>query len=494
VANTLLTIDMITREALRLAHEKATFIRTINRQFDDSFGDAGAKIGDTLRIRYPSQYTRRTGSRVMDVQDGVQLSTALTVATQDGVDMRFNSRELTLDLDEFSQLHLEPAMATLISNIDSDCIQACTKSTYNYAGTAGTAVSSLTAPGQARTRLNQNLAPKDENRRIQFDSGTMQQIVSGTAAYFNPSNAISEQFREGLVARTAMADYYENERVWTMANTTSITLSTAKMNGYLSTNGQTSLNISLLTVSAVGVGMKFTLEQHLRRASGNEGAVRAVEAVHGGLHNQREHVQLPAGRVHQRPAPERLRHRHHDLDAVAHVARLAELVLHARPHVPQGCVHVRDCRASSHGAKREVRASDLRRAFDSCVAGLGYPQRRAPDPDRHPVRVRRDPARVGVRNRRFGELRRNHEPTTRIRTSYVQRARRRAGRQSVHGSDRLLGQDAGHALRRRGAASTYGTTTNTTAVFGFDSNAAVTSLILQVSTLTQALRSCGIID
>ncbi len=51
MANTLLTIDMITREALRLAHEKASFIGTINRQFDDSFGDSGAKIGDTLRIR-----------------------------------------------------------------------------------------------------------------------------------------------------------------------------------------------------------------------------------------------------------------------------------------------------------------------------------------------------------------------------------------------------------------------------------------------------------
>jgi P22 coat protein - gene protein 5 len=44
-----------------------------------------------------------------------------------------------------------------------------------------------------------------------------------------------------------------------MANTTSITLSTTKMNGYISTNGQTSLNISLLTVSSVNVGMKFTL-------------------------------------------------------------------------------------------------------------------------------------------------------------------------------------------------------------------------------------------
>ena len=259
MANTLLTIDMITREALRLAHEKATFIGSINRQFDDSFGDAGAKIGDTLRIRYPSQYSRRTGSRVMNVQDSVQLSTALTVATQDGVDMRFNSRELALDLDEFSQIHLEPAMATLISNIDADVLRGCTVSTYNVGGTAGTAVSSLTAPAAGRTRLNQSLAPKGQDRRVQFDSGTMASIVSGVAAYFNPSNAISEQYREGLIARTAMADYYENERVFAMANTTSITLSTAKMNGYLSTNGQTSLNITSLTVSAVGIGMKFSL-------------------------------------------------------------------------------------------------------------------------------------------------------------------------------------------------------------------------------------------
>ena len=257
MANTLLTIDMITKEALRLAHEKATFIGTINRQFDSSYGGDG-KIGDTLRIRYPSQYTRRQGSRVMDVQDSVQQSTSLVVATQDGVDMRFNSRELALDLDSFSQLHLEPAMATLVSNIEADVLIGCTRSTYRWGGTAGTAVSSLTAPGQARTALNRGLAPKG-NRSIQVNSGTMQSVVSGVAAYFNPSGAISEQYREGLVARTAMADYYENERTWSMANTTSVTLSTAKLNGFISTNGQTSINITSLTVSSAGLGMKFTL-------------------------------------------------------------------------------------------------------------------------------------------------------------------------------------------------------------------------------------------
>ena len=271
MSNTLLTIDDITREALRLAHEKATFIGTINRQFDSSFGASSGKIGDTLRIRYPSEYTRRTGSRVMDVQDSVQVSTALVVATQDGVDMRFNSRELALDIDEFSQLHLAPAMATLVSNIDADVLAGCTQATYNWAtnvfpllsvSSAGNSVSSmsdvssLTAPGWARTRLNQQLAPKGD-RRIQVDSAMMARIVGGTAAYFNPSNAISEQYREGFVARTAMADYYENERIWSMPHVTSVLASSWKLAGFVTTLGTNSVAVS--TNQQLPVGMVFTL-------------------------------------------------------------------------------------------------------------------------------------------------------------------------------------------------------------------------------------------
>ena len=262
MSNVNLTIDMIAREALRLAHEKATFIGTINRQFDRSWSSEGP-TGNTLRIRIPSEYTRRQGSRVMDVQDSTQVSTSLVVATQDGVDMRFNSQELAQDLDNFSKLHLEPAMATLISGIESDVLAACTKATYNFATNSITntpsltAISSLTAPGNARTRLNQSLAPKG-NRSIQVDSAMMASLVTGTAAYFNPTNAISEQFREGLIARTAMADYYENERIWGMTTISSVTLSSAKMNGYVSTLGQTSLNVTSIT-QTVGIGSVFTL-------------------------------------------------------------------------------------------------------------------------------------------------------------------------------------------------------------------------------------------
>jgi hypothetical protein len=225
MSNSLVTIDMVTREALRIAHEKLAFIGTVDRQYDDSFAKTGAKIGQTLRVRKPNQYVRTQGSRVMDVQDQAELTGSITVATQDHVDMRFNSAELTLSIDELSKRYIEPAVSVLASGIESDFLAFATKATYNVAGTAGTAINSLVAPGAARAKINQGLAPKD-NRAIQMDSVTMGGLVNGVASYFNPSGDIAKQYREGLIARTAMADYYENERIWTLTNSSDVTANT----------------------------------------------------------------------------------------------------------------------------------------------------------------------------------------------------------------------------------------------------------------------------
>lgn len=253
MANSLLTIDMITNEALRLAHEKASFLGTINRQFDSEFGKQSGKIGDSLRIRLPSQYTRRQNSRVMDVQDAEEQNTTLVTATQDGVDMKFNSRELSLDLENFSKQHLEPAMAVLISGIESDVLQGCTQDIYNLAGTAGTAPSDLAAVGAARAKLNQGLAPKDGNRFVQMDSVTMGTMVNGLKGLFQDSNQIKEQYREGMIGRTSMADFYENERVYihtTGADHTSMTVNDAAI-----ATGDSTVTFAGATMSA---GTVFT--------------------------------------------------------------------------------------------------------------------------------------------------------------------------------------------------------------------------------------------
>jgi hypothetical protein len=256
MANSVVTIDMVTREALRIAHEKSQFIGTVDRQYDDSFSKTGAKIGSTLRVRKPNQYSRTTGSRVMDVQDQSEQSGAIVVATQDHVDMRFNSAELSLSIDEISKRYIEPAMAVLISGIESDFLAMATKATYNIAGTAGTALTDLDTVGKARAKLNQGLAPKDGNRFIQADSVTMGGMVNGLKGLFQDSNQIKEQYREGMIGRTAMADWYENDRMWSLTNGADIVGTLAAAAAV--TDGGT--NITLASMSAApAVGAVFTI-------------------------------------------------------------------------------------------------------------------------------------------------------------------------------------------------------------------------------------------
>lgn len=261
MSNSFSVVDMVTKESLRILHEKLSFIGTIDRQYDDSFKQTGAKQGQSLRVREPNEYKRRQGSRIMDVQDQAEATQTITVATQDGVDMKFNSAELAQSVnsegafDNLSKNYIEPAVSVLVSGIESDMLAYATKATYNLAGTAGSAINSLTAIGAARAKLNQNLAPKDM-RYVQMDSVTMGGLVSGVATYFNDSGALSEQYKEGFVKRTGMATFYENERIWTMTNTGDVA---GEINNGTLTSGITSLTVDGLTVAPTE-GMVFTVE------------------------------------------------------------------------------------------------------------------------------------------------------------------------------------------------------------------------------------------
>ena len=216
MANALLTPTAVTREILRVAHEKLSFIGTVERQYDDSFARSGAKIGDTLKIRLPNKYTVRTG-KALNAQDTSETSVTLTVATQKGVDMTFSSAELTMEMDDFSKRIIEPAMAVLCSNIESSMLDYVTKLVYNHVGTPGTLPTFLEI-AKAKAKLNQNLAPKDDRRFIQMESIDMAGMVNELKGLFHDSKEVAKQYREGKVGRATGLDWYENERVYTHTN------------------------------------------------------------------------------------------------------------------------------------------------------------------------------------------------------------------------------------------------------------------------------------
>lgn len=266
MSNVFVVTDLVAKESLRIAHEKCQFIGTVDRQYDDSFRyNSGAGVhGQTLRVKSPNMYTRRQGSRIMAVQDQPEVAQTITVATQDGVDMRFNSAELIQSVDsdgafdELSRKYIQPAISSLVSGIESDFIAYATKATYNVAGTAGSPPTDLVAVGAARAKLNQGLAPKDGNRFIQCDSVTMGGMVNGLKGLFQDSAQIKEQYREGMIGRTAMADWYENDRMWTLTNSDDVTGNTNAAAGV--TDGGNLVKIYTdIAIAKQSVGQVFTI-------------------------------------------------------------------------------------------------------------------------------------------------------------------------------------------------------------------------------------------
>jgi hypothetical protein len=84
-----------------------------------------------------------------------------------------------------------------------------------------------TALGLARAKLNQGLAPIDNNRSFQVDSVTMASISNAYKGLFLPENQLKKSFTEGFVGRNAMANFYENERTYNHGVGSDVTVSTS---------------------------------------------------------------------------------------------------------------------------------------------------------------------------------------------------------------------------------------------------------------------------
>ena len=253
MTQTIATIDMITKESQLVLHEALSFIPTINRSFDESFGKVGAKIGDALRVRLPARGTVRTG-RAMSVQDVEDESVSLTVATQKGVDLHFTSAEMALGIDYISERYLVPNIKNLVSQVEADVINGVTKLVPSVAGTAGTAMTDLSGLGIARAYLNGQGAPMSD-RSIMMDSIQMASVVNGMKAQFFDPEAGKKAQREGYYGRLAMGDLYENEKLWTMTNAGDVSTT---LDTYTITNGDADITVAAMS-AAPTQGMVFTI-------------------------------------------------------------------------------------------------------------------------------------------------------------------------------------------------------------------------------------------
>jgi len=244
--NTILTPTAVTRKALQILHQKLNFVGSINRAYDDSFANSGAKIGTTLNIRLPNEYTVRSGANI-STQDTAETSVALPVTSQKGVDVTFSSAELTLQLDDFADRILEPAMAVLAANIEADALNMA-KDVYQNVSNIGSPIS-LNKVLAARKVLNDSLVPMDNNRSVLLNTQDNLDLVDGLKGLFQDSTEIAKQYRDGVMGRTAGFTFMENTLLASQATGTAAATTGYTVNGAVTTNGSTTVTVATGTTT-----------------------------------------------------------------------------------------------------------------------------------------------------------------------------------------------------------------------------------------------------
>jgi hypothetical protein len=241
--NSLLTIDQITNEAVRLFTQTNAFLRTVSRQYDDQFARSGAKIGSTLRVRLPNDYTVTTGPSITP-QGTNEQNTTLTVATQANVPISFGTAEKTMQLDDFSERVLAPAVNRLAAYVAADLMNVVNSSSNMVANLSGTTINSPQAAQwlQAGAALDQNLCPRMD-RKIILDPVTQSRTISSLAGLFNPQVKIADQYETGIISRDTLGFDWMYDQT-TLVHTTG-TFTAGTVNGASQTG--TTLTVNAIT-------------------------------------------------------------------------------------------------------------------------------------------------------------------------------------------------------------------------------------------------------
>lgn len=210
MANTLVTLKTIARQALPRLIDNLVFPNLIYRDFSEEFHD----VGDTVRVRRPvalqaQEFDASQGVTWQDMNDDAVDVVLDHIAT---VDARASAIETAAGLDDLNRAFIEPAAAALAEKINRDGLKLYQDIPY-VVGTAGTAPSSLSDLSDVRRALNLNRAPLT-GRVAVWDAEADAKLTQLPAVVNAEKAGSAEALREGSLGRVYGIDHYMSQGVW----------------------------------------------------------------------------------------------------------------------------------------------------------------------------------------------------------------------------------------------------------------------------------------
>jgi hypothetical protein len=211
MSNTTLTADIIAAEALEILENNLVMGKLVHRGYEEEFDKRvnGYTPGEVISIRRPADFTVRDGATAV-TQDVVEGKTTFTVDKQKGVDFKFTSQDLTLQIDKLSERVIKPAMVQLANQVDRD-LMALYKYVNNHVTLPSGGIDSFADFALAPTRMDTCAVPQGDRSAVLSPANTWAMLGSQTALYIQ--DAAKGAYRDASLGRIGGIDTFMSQNV-----------------------------------------------------------------------------------------------------------------------------------------------------------------------------------------------------------------------------------------------------------------------------------------
>lgn len=215
--NTIITPSLIARRALATLYNQTVLAQLVYRDYDPDFT---GKQGDTVTVRVPAIFEGKTFDRTagIELQDVTEGSIPVVLDTVIDVSFPITAEELTLDIDNFDERILAPAMEAVVQRVDAELAEALIDAAEGVGG-GGTATMVAVANDAliaARTILSRNKLPSTERYAVLSPEAIGEALSDPLFVQANRSGS-TDALREASVGRVFGIDTYEAQVLGTGA-------------------------------------------------------------------------------------------------------------------------------------------------------------------------------------------------------------------------------------------------------------------------------------
>jgi hypothetical protein len=216
--NQFLNTSWVSMEVLRNLKNAIKAVEYFNHGWEKDYTKAWA-VGTTIQVKYPQQFTIRDGMD-FDPQGINRISTTIALDSPFGIDFQWDDYEAAVKAErseeELREEYLKPAGVQLANEWDSRAIKFAKNNTSQIVGSLGTDPTSIVYLDQARARLLQKAGSSVSKKRCALISSSMQtnSINTPVTSLFQPTDAITEAFREGSMGKLKTFDVFEEQNLY----------------------------------------------------------------------------------------------------------------------------------------------------------------------------------------------------------------------------------------------------------------------------------------